>query len=125
MVPESPMTSTRSGPPGTSGSTAACAGRGTQTSAASTRLAALVTAVLRPTEVSGLERSARAAGELLAERLQCLVGRERAAVGLALTALGAGGVAGVGRGLAGLDLGLGGLLLLLDVRLPASVRLGV
>src|SRR6478752_6389223 len=60
--------------------------------------------------------SAGAARELLAERLERLVGGQRAAVALALLGV---ATAGVGRGLAGLDLGLGGLLLLLDVRLPA------
>src|SRR3954452_6747527 len=74
-------------------------------------------------------RSVPAAGELLAERLQRLVGGQRAAgllAGLGLVGpIGRTGCRRVGRGLAGLDLGLLGLLLLLDVGLPAGVSLGV
>src|SRR5688500_3963957 len=73
-------------------------------------------------QVSG---SAGAAGELLAERLQRLVGSQRAAgvaSGLVGRDLAAGGVRG---GLAGLGLGHLGVCLLLDVLLPAGVRLGV
>src|SRR5262245_3600063 len=68
--------------------------------------------------------SAAPAGQLLAERLQRLVGGERAGAAVAL-ARGALALGGVRRGLAGLDLGLLGVGLLLDVGLPAGVRLGV
>src|SRR5262245_58708605 len=61
------------------------------------------------------------AGELLAERLERLVGGERAGLGVGLDVT----AGGVRRGLAGLDLGLLGLLLLFDVSLPAGVSLGV
>src|SRR6478752_4036463 len=62
------------------------------------------------------------AGQLLAKRLQRLVGSERAALGLLGDVV---ATAGVRRGLAGLGLGNLRLGLLLDVRLPAGVRLGV
>ena len=82
---------------------------------------------------AGVSRSGLTARELLAERLQRLVGRERArdlgaaraGVAAAAAAAGARLLGGVRRRLAGLDLGLGGLDLLLEVRLPAGVRLGV
>src|SRR3954466_2981400 len=57
-------------------------------------------------------------GELVAERLERFVAGEGAAVLLGL-------LGGVRRGLAGLGVGLLGLGLLLDVGLPAGVRLGV
>src|SRR6478752_7432538 len=62
------------------------------------------------------------AGQLLAKRLQRLVGSERAALGLLGDVV---ATAGVRRGLAGLGRGHLRLGLLLDVRLPAGVRLGV
>src|SRR6478736_8591344 len=80
-------------------------------------------AVLRGCYVS-ISRSGLAARELLAERLQRLVGGERAAgvaTGLRLDVA----TRGVRGGLAGLGLGDLGVRLLLDVLLPAGVRLGV
>src|SRR3954470_7707999 len=76
------------------------------------------------------------AGELLAQRLQRLVGRERAVGSCGGIRAGrGGGVTGavgvvaafgvVAGRLDGLDVGLGGVLDLLLVRLPACVRLGV
>src|SRR6266545_1102148 len=62
------------------------------------------------------------AGELLAERLQGLVGSERALDGSVVLRL---RLRGVRRGLAGLDVGRLGLLDLLLVGLPARVGLGV
>src|SRR4029079_11036780 len=73
--------------------------------------------------------SVPAAGELLAERLKGLVGGQAAAglLGrrLAVRATRVGGVRGVRRRLGRGDLGHLGLGLLLDVSLPALVRLGV
>src|SRR5690606_41297130 len=68
-------------------------------------------------------RGSVAAGQLLAQRLQRLV-RGEGAAGVRGLVLGRA-TAGVRGGLAGLGLGLAGLGLLLDVGLPAGVRLGV
>src|SRR5690348_12268164 len=65
------------------------------------------------------------AGQLLAERLQRLVGGERTGNLVATGAAARRLLGRVRRRLAGLDLGPGCLGLLLDVGLPASVRLGV
>src|SRR6188508_792791 len=79
----------------------------------------------RPVE-RWVSRSLLTAGQLLAQSLQCLVGGQRDSVGGAALGLALGRAAGaVRRGLARLDLGLLGLGLLLDVSLPARVRLGV
>src|SRR5690606_13326141 len=75
----------------------------------------------RSRSVAGLD-SGLAARELLAQGLQRLVGGQRTA---GLHRLGLLAARAVRRRLAGLDLGHLRLGLLLDVRLPASVRLGV